>query len=377
MKGYQQALPVRMTRVLYSAPENRFLTSHRLSAPAARLLGQYRKTENDDARGAAHEPVPPVWWKFADAALAGSSVLITALWPALLDVVVLAIHPEWSMLGSKDRSVAVVAEILCIMLCALSWYFWTMAIPAATAVEGLVGVDDHDRLQAWIMSRLNRATQCVIGVAVSLLFEGVLAVEYFADLHRPPSATLYVTAGWLGFVGGLVFYWLIVAAEFPGLLSKLSLRLVWLDPAGTPTVRTLCRVYWGVAFATLIGLVYCEFGVALTFGSTASSIGLAGGFMQVFPVVAGVFTVYVGLRPFVLLARLIRGHIDRLTELFIGGNPSTDLDWLTSPDFPEAVTVYQHVSSLKALPVSSLAFVQYVAGVVASLALFVIQHYAK
>ena len=103
--------------------------------------------------------------------------------------------------------------------------------------------------------------------------------------------------------------------------------------------------------------------------------GLQQVFIALFPVLAAFITLYVGVYPFILLAKLVRAELDKTLAPFMAGASARSDEWGVSPGFPEVMASYQYFRSLRVLPIRVSALVQYVTGIIASLFVFMVQRF--
>lgn len=203
-----------------------------------------------------------------------------------------------------------------------------------------------------------------------------LLVAAFAHATTPvdPSVMLCVLSGWLGFLGGTVLYWLVAVAEVPRLLLRCrDLRMTWIDPAHTPAIENLCRLYAYVAAGLAFGVVISE--VAVAFFAESQRSVVADTIVLAFPVLAAAIALYVGIQPYVTISRVVRRHVDVILHPALAQMASPPGHLLTTVGFEDFTKTYQYFRSLKRLPIKTANLVQYFAGIMASLLIYFLQNY--
>ncbi|MEV0828684.1 hypothetical protein [Nonomuraea rubra] len=124
---------------------------------------------------------------------------------------------------------------------------------------------------------------------------------------------LFLMGGWMGFLAGDILYWLLAAALIPGRLRRCGrLRMVWIDPASTPAIRDPCRLYAFVAGGLAVTVLVFEVLAAVYARWQQSEV--AANVVIALPVLTVVVALYVGVWPFVAIARLVRDHLDHLLD---------------------------------------------------------------
>ncbi|MFB4278451.1 hypothetical protein ACBJ59_24390 [Nonomuraea sp. MTCD27] len=309
-----------------------------------------------------------------NAATAAISVAAAASWPYLLNLLALFWLPEVAYQDLTRNLFGLTGVPICMAMLALAWWLWRRAVAFADQLSTMVvSAGDRALMTAWLNSRLSFWKQLGAS-AIGLIVSVVLLTGVRNTAVIPPHpALLYLLVGWLGFTGGGVLYWLLTVAEVPfRLLRCRELSMSWLDPAHTPAIKDACRLYALVAAGMALGVIASEVAAAVLAGVLRSPV--ASAFLTVFPVLAVLLALYVAVQPYATLSRLVRRHVDTIIlGPMLPQTARPDSDLLAAPGFEDATKTYQYFRSLKSLPIRTGWILQYVAGIVTSLVIFLAQ----
>ncbi|TYK53270.1 hypothetical protein [Actinomadura decatromicini] len=302
------------------------------------------------------------------------SVVVMAGWPYVLGLVAGGLAEEHPLRGETGELVVVSASVTTVLMLGLGWYAWRWTAVLAEGVSDLLAVSAERRaFLAWLRTRRRFVPQLAAGAGGAVMSSLLVYAMSHQDTDSVAvSAWIYISCAWTGFVGGGVVYWLYTLAEVPLRLHRCGdLQMAWLDPAHTPAIVQLCRVYARVAIATAAGVLQSE---VSTVSVTSDRPGaLMEGFYVGFPVLAVVTALYVGVQPYVTLAHLVRRHIDTIVDPLMAQTHRPPGHLLLSHDLPGAFQAYTHFRTLRRLPIKTATILQYVTGIIASLAVFFVQ----
>lgn len=305
---------------------------------------------------------------------AAVSVLVMAAWPYALGLTVGRLVEDDPLRGETGRLLLLATTVTTVLMLGLSWYAWRWTAVLAEGVSDLLAASAERRaFLGWLRTRCRLVPQFAAGTVGAVL----TALLVYAMSHQNTdsvavSAWIYVSCAWTGFIGGGVVYWLYTLAEVPLRLHRCGdLQMAWLDPAHTPAIVQLCRVYARVAMATAVGVLVAE---VSTVSMTSDHPGpLMEGFYVGFPVLSVVTALHVGVQPYFTLAHLVRRHIDTIVDPLMAQTHRPPGHLLLSQDLPGAFQAYSHFRTLRRLPIKTATLLQYVTGIVASLAVFFVQ----
>ncbi|TYB48040.1 hypothetical protein [Actinomadura chibensis] len=302
------------------------------------------------------------------------SVLVMAGWPGVLGLVAGGLVEDHPLRGDTGGLLVLSASVTTVLMLGLGWYAWRWAAVLAAGVSDLLAASaDRRAFLAWLRTRRGLVPQLAAGAGGAVLASLLAYAMSHQDTDSVAvSAWIYVCCAWTGFIGGGVVYWLYTLAEVPLRLHRCGdLQMAWLDPAHTPAIVQLCRVYARVAVATALGVLLAE---VSTVSVTSDRPGaLMEGFYIGFPVLAVVTALYVGVQPYVTLAHLVRRHIDTIVDPLMAQTHRPPGHLLLSQDLPGAFQAYTHFRTLRRLPIKTATILQYVTGIMASLAVFFVQ----
>ncbi|GAA2118714.1 hypothetical protein [Actinomadura alba] len=302
------------------------------------------------------------------------SVVLMGGWPYLLTLIVAGGSSAVPLHTSADHLFALATAVNNITMLALGWIAWRSAADLAICVSELLATSPQRRMfTRWLHHRLSIMTQlavCAAGVAVAVLMMYAVSTQRETPIHM--TGWLYLLGGWSGFLGGNVVYWLFTAAEVPLRLYRCeNLRMAWIDPAHTPAVVRLCGTYARIAISLAVGVLITEFAtIAITADRPPMLLRV---FVIGFPVFAVVTALYVGVQPYITMARIVRRHIDQIVSPLMAQMSRPPGELLLHQDLDGAFRTYVHFRALRLLPVKSAALLQYVAGILASLVVYFIQ----
>ncbi|WP_157419212.1 hypothetical protein [Actinomadura formosensis] len=305
---------------------------------------------------------------------AASSVLVMAGWPYLLALAAGGMVEDNPLRGTTGALLAFSATVTSALMLAVGWIAWRWTAVLAESVTDLLAASAERReFLHWLHTRCGRTPQLAAGAArVSLAVLIVYAMSHQHTGSVAVSAWIYVCCAWTGFIGGGVLYWLYTLAEVPLRLHRCrDLQMAWMDPAHTPAVVQLCRVYGRVAVSTALGVLIAELSTVAVTGEHPGALMQA--FFVGFPVLAVVTALYVGVQPYITLAHLVRRHIDTIVDPLMAQTHRPPGHLLLSQDLGGAFQAYAHFRTLRRLPVKTATLLQYVTGIMASLVVFFIQ----
>lgn len=305
---------------------------------------------------------------------ATSSVLVMACWPHLLAFLLGGILEDNPLRGTTGGLLVLSATVTSALMLGLGWFAWRWTAALAENVADLLAASAERReFLAWLHARCGASPQLAAGSAGA----GLTALLVYAMSHQHTgsvsvSVWIYICCAWTGFIGGGVLYWLYTLAEVPLRLHRCrDLQMAWMDPAHTPAVVQLCRVYARVAAATALGVLVAELSTLAVTGDRPGPLMQA--FFIGFPVLAVFTALYVGVQPYITLAHLVRRHIDTIVDPLMAQTHRPPGHLLLSEDLTGAFQAYTHFRTLRRLPVKTAPLLQYVTGIMASLAVFFVQ----
>ncbi|SNR89313.1 hypothetical protein [Actinomadura mexicana] len=305
---------------------------------------------------------------------AALSVLVMADWPCVLALALGGLFEDDPLRGTTGGLLVLAATATSVLMLALSWIAWRWTAVLAECVSDLLAVSAERReFLGWLHGRCRPVPQLAAGIAGT----GLSALMVYAMSHQQAdsvsvSVWIYVCSGWTGFIGGGVLYWLYTLAEVPLRLHRcMDLQMAWMDPAHTPAIVQLCRVYGRVAFSAGVGVLIAELSTVAVAGDRPGPLMQA--FFVGFPVLAVVTALYVGIQPYVTLAHLVRRHIDTIVDPLMAQTHRPPGHLLLSEDLGGAFQAYTHFRALRRLPVKTATLLQYVTGILASLVVFFVQ----
>jgi hypothetical protein len=305
---------------------------------------------------------------------ATASVLVMACWPYLLALTLGGLLEDNPLRGDSGGLLVLSATATSVLMLALGWVAWRWTAVLAESVSDLLAASaDRREFLAWLDARCAWVPQLAAGIAGA----GLTALLVYAMSHQQTdsvsvSVWIYVCCVWTGFIGGGVLYWLYTLAEVPLRLHRCcDLQMAWMDPAHTPAIVQLCRVYGRVAACTALGVLVSELS---TVAVTSEHPGpLMRAFFIGFPVLAVFTALYVGIQPYITLAHLVRRHIDTIVDPLMAQTHRPPGHLLLSDDLGGAFQAYVHFRTLRRLPIKTATLLQYVTGIMASLAVFFVQ----
>ncbi|MEV0613692.1 hypothetical protein AB0I81_10255 [Nonomuraea sp. NPDC050404] len=308
--------------------------------------------------------------------MTGLTLVVTASWPYLVNLALWPLPWEIAYRHSAGNLFALGAVVICITTLSVVWFSYGTAMKVGGAMSELVAVpEERVRLREWLVGGFDWWKQFVVSLPLAAVGV-VLAVIALGDQGGSWSSRilLFLMGAWLGFLTGNILYWLLAGARIPGRLMKCGrLRMAWIDPASTPAIRDLCRSYAFVAAGLAVTVLVSEV-VAAVYASRQQS-EVAADVVVALPVIMVLVALYVGVWPYVMIARLVRNQIDLILHPMRAQLREPPPDLLTSPGFDELVKVYQYFGTLRTLPIKTSALLQYVAGIAASLLVFFVQRY--
>ncbi|SEG88075.1 hypothetical protein SAMN04489712_12170 [Thermomonospora echinospora] len=311
----------------------------------------------------------PVNW-----AAATVSVLVMGAWPYLLALLSWAVQGTDPLHGGTGHLFALATTLTCVAMLALGWTAWQWAPSLADCTAQLLAPSpQRDDFIGWLRGRLRLLPQlsaCGAGAGAAALL--VFALSHQHGDALPAGVWTYLIAAWTGLMGGEVVYWLYTIAEVPLRLYRCEgLQMTWIDPAHTPAVVQLCRVYARVAVCMALGVLLVELSTLAVTGDRPGP--LMQGFAIGLPVFAAVTAIHVGIQPYVTLSRLVRRHIDHIVNPLMAQVTHPPGDLLPHPELDRAFAVYAHFRALRHLPIRTATLLQYVTGILASLIVFFVQ----
>jgi hypothetical protein len=305
---------------------------------------------------------------------AAISVLLVATWPYVVDLLLLVVAPSQTLRGGQELMWTGSVTLTALLMLAFAWSAWSYAKRLVVPLGQLLG-DSPQRgeLLVWLRRRMSFGWQLLsslCGVAIACALVVFTSLQPTSSMES--TVALYVHAGWSGFLGGNALYWLITFADLPLRIRHFSgLRFSWIDPARTPAMVHLCRCYALVSAAMGVGLIGTELtGVILAAQNPGMALSL---FIISFPVVGAGIALYVGVQPYVTLARIVRHHLDDILLPLLEPDTHAHDSWVRLNKSEEQLKAYSYYSSLPALPIKTANILQYVAGILASLIVFFFQ----
>ncbi|MEU5883752.1 hypothetical protein [Spirillospora sp. NPDC047279] len=319
-------------------------------------------------------PVPVRTAPVLTAARTMALLALTASWPYLTNLAAGALAPGSGLGTTRGHLYGALLSTGCAMMLAMAWAGWRLAERgAADVADMLCASPEREEFRRWLEGTLGFGRQVMCGMAGTVT--GIVAA--FFDLSRPGGngtafGLVYLPAIWTGFLGGMVLYWVIVAARTPHRLRRCrQLRLTWLDPAHTPGVVRLCTCFVLVAAGLGIGVITLEL-AAVAAAAQDPPLSLRV-FLYGFPVGAALLAGYAAVLPFVMLSRVVRAYQADVLGTLMTQVAAPPERLLLDKGLREAAEAYRTLRSLRTLPVRTWAILQYVTGIVASLLIFFIQ----
>lgn len=303
-----------------------------------------------------------------------AGVVIAGAWPFLLNAVLFAVHPAAAYHDSGTVVLAGVEVAIAVAMLTLAFLCWRFAEGLVPDVADLLtSSPERQALAAWV-DRRTRVLPQVVAALLSLVACMLLLTAVVRSSHHDVDAglSLYTMVAWLGALGGCTLYWLYVVAGVPRQLYRCSgLRLAWFDPAHTPAIVKLCRMYGLVAAGMFVGVLATEIAAILVVGEHASaSLRLI---VIGFPVFAAVTALYVGAQPYLFLYLIVRERIDLTLSPLLTRHGSPPPGLLALHDFEQGAIAYTHFRGLRRLPVRMGVVVQYMTGILGSLIVYFLQ----
>lgn len=309
---------------------------------------------------------------------AALSVVVMGMWPFLIALAAAAGPAANPLRGATGLLFSLATSVVCVVMLASAWTAWRWTAQLAGSISDLLAVSpDRGSFVAWLTGRLRPLTQLVAcaggaGLAVGMVY----AVSHQQADSVSVSVWIYLISAWTGVIGGDVVYWLYTAAEIPPRLHRFeALQMAWIDPAHTPAVVQLCRVYNRVAAGTGLGVILIELCLlAVTSDQPGRPMAM---FVVGFPLFAVATALYVGVQPYITLSHLVRKHIDTIVDPLMAQMAHPPGELLLHKDLEGAFRSYGHFRTLRRLPVKTALLLQYVTGVFASLIVYLIQQWVS
>lgn len=298
-----------------------------------------------------------------------TSVALAASLPLFLNVLALATVPNYAL--RTWQAVAWLAALAFLDALAMlsAWYAFGLWVKAAPSLEDLIsGCAGIEGTLRWYVKASSRSRQYFVS-AIFAAGAGIFlsAVQPALKIKLEIGPISYISVAWTAAIGANMGYWIIVNPEFIRRLLRLKqLNLIWHSPASTLVIVKLSRGFAFTAIAMLGAALTTEL-LAFRISHYNKSAALYG--MTIFvPVLAGLFTLVVGLMPHWWLYAVVRdarrASLEALQRL-IGNRP---------PNSPRAadheqglVELYRLVEESPGLSFSTVAMVQYAAAVLGSL----------
>lgn len=255
--------------------------------------------------------VPNIIGKGNRPARAVTGSLITAAWPAALNGVLELVHSRAALrtLGAWTVLCTFLVLQFCVLL--LAQYFWLGAERGMPAVLGLVPSANQQKLVSWFFSWYRLVPQVLVGIGSAALGDAVLFLvtpTIQPKLEIGPMS--YVSIAWSCALGGVALYTLARVARIVHALERLGpLHLDIWDPATTPGLRVLGSGYIGFLIVTVLMAGAIE-EVAITISALSHSVVLST-FLDIFPVGAVLFGLFIGVLPQLDISRLTTAGKDR------------------------------------------------------------------
>ncbi|HEY7488549.1 MAG TPA: hypothetical protein VH912_29170 [Streptosporangiaceae bacterium] len=309
---------------------------------------------------------------------AALSVAVMGTWPLLIALIAAAGPVANPLRGTTGLLFSLATSVICVVMLASGWTAWRWTTQLAESFSELLATSpDRGSFVAWLTGRfhlLGQFVSCAVGAALAVGM--VYAVSHQQTDSVSASVWIYLIAAWTGVIGGDVVYWLYTLAEIPPRLHRCNdLQMAWIDPAHTPAVVQLCRVYTRVAAATGLGVILIELCLlAVTSDHPGQLMKI---FVVGFPVFAVATALYVGVQPYITLSHLVRHHIDHIIDPLMAQMAHPPGELLLHNDLDGAFRAYSHFRTLRRLPVKTTSVVQYVTGILASLIVYLIQQWAS
>lgn len=298
-----------------------------------------------------------------------------ASWPYLLMLAVGPFLPRWVQLGPKGHLYGILQSVICAAMLVLARLGWTLAEGFVPSVAGLLAASpDREDFARWL-ARTLRLSRQLVPSAAGVVF--TVVPTYLAFRMNGGTALLvYLPSAWTGFLGGDVLYWLFCAAGAPFRIRRCrNLRLTWIDPACTPGIVSLCKIYILISAGVGIGVVLIE--VSAIALSSQESSPLLELFIYGFPLFAALTAIYVGAQPLVTLGRTVRLYQKQAFGPLMTQVAEPPEHLAHREDLKDAFETYKYFKALRTLPLRSWAILQYVAGIVASLIVYFVQQGLK
>lgn len=303
-----------------------------------------------------------------------TSILVAALWPLLLNFVVLMAAPRlamWGNGGSRTQwPVHVVLAMVNIAMLSAGWFGWRMFVRAVPDIDDMiVAAPDRQRLLGWLRRRLRWQPQVIFAGGLVVVCTVVRVVHGTQGSGHQPPLMSHLVVGWTIFLAGSVLYWIYSWAEAPTRLYHCRrIKLLWYDCARTPGIVKARQIYSFIALALGVGVVAAE--LISYFSAAFHDSAFPAEFWDVQPFVLALTALYAGAQPFYVLALIARrGRNTALRQI------GHELDKFTpgqlaDPAARNLLQSYVQVGSVSAWPLTAASATQYVAAVVGSLAAY-------
>jgi hypothetical protein len=284
------------------------------------------------------------------------AVFLAGQWPTILNELVNVIWPGLAVATVTSRAWLVVCGALGSLMMLSAASGWRRLRAAGDAVQELVG--DSADLERWLRRLLSPARQLAFAVPV-----GALTVLMLYAIHTalPPDVPVrpasYLMAGWVGFLGANVIYWLCAMGDLPRRVRRgHPVTLLKHDPAMTPGLIAMCDGYIFVAATMSAGVLATEL-TAIMLPNRHNS-ALLQGLVLYFPILAGIIALWAAIQPFLPIYLMAR-DVKRQTLLELSAEVGTG-----PVAHNRMLELYFHIRSASLLPINTATIVQYGAAIV-------------
>jgi hypothetical protein len=299
---------------------------------------------------------------------AAGAVTLPAMWPLLLNVMLLAVARDHALVTLHANLWVVALGLVNAAGIMTAWRGWWNLHRAAPDLEKvLIGSQGQASLAAWFQRTLGHWRQLSVSVAAVPLGCLLLAMSQPAiEDQLEIGLVSYITVGWTGLLASNGGYWVVVVAALSRRILRLKdLRLVWHSPASTPGIAGLSS---GYTFGTAAGLAIL-FGLELLAlqVSTYGDSQVLRAMSITFVVAAALLALVFGILPHWWLYQTVRDARRRVLKQL---TPPTDTPPETPAEIAAAtsrVQLYRLVESSPGLPFSTKSMVEYGATVLATL----------
>jgi hypothetical protein len=304
-----------------------------------------------------------------------ASAALMAAWPIALEAVLLLTLPALALTDENAIGWLFAFSLITFLAMLGGWWAWRTLALVGPAIDELISLSPRkSSFLDWFRNRTRPGPQLAFSSICTVL--GVILLSQVVDPLKDVveiNAISFLMVAWTSFIGGNCVYWGITIGEMAlRIYSCETLKLQWYDPASTPGLAALSGMYVYMA-AALTGLAVVIETVALLIPNKEKSIVLQQ-LSILFPIVATVMGLFVGVQPFYWLYLLIKQKKAAALQdlaLRIQAHPSDDRHGTQAHN----IELHRLVSSAPSLPINTVTLVQVSAALTGSLVAYLLQTY--